>query len=93
MSEALEKGPITGWENAPEIYADEIVGVAIHQNAVGITLAVNRVEPGKTSGARSVRAVVARIVLPYPAAQELLDLLAGAAQAATLNAQPDDMKH
>lgn len=85
LSEALTPGPIVGWETAPEIYVDDIVGIAIHQGTVAVTLAANRVEPGKGSNAGTVRAVVGRLVLPFATATELLRQLNAAAHAATLN--------
>ncbi|WP_048756597.1 hypothetical protein [Afipia felis] len=62
MAEILESGAIIGWESASEIYVEEVVGVNVFEQTVTVTLAVNRVEPGKGVGAKTVRACVARVV-------------------------------
>lgn len=88
MPEHIARGRIVGWETAPEIYAEQIVGINIHENTVIVTLAVNRIEPGKGADAQSVRAVVGRLVLPFTAANELVRQLNAASAAVALDDAP-----
>lgn len=80
MAEVMKKGPIVGWETAREIYAEEVVGINVYEQAAIITLAVNRVEPGKSSSARSVQAAVVRLVLPFATANALVAAIESAAK-------------
>lgn len=80
MAEIMKKGPIVGWETAKEIYAEEVVGINVYEQTAIITLAVNRVEPGKASNARSVQAAVVRLVLPFATANALVAAIESAAK-------------
>jgi len=75
MAEMLGMGRIVGWETTPEVYAERVVGINTYEQNVLITLAVNRVEPGKNTGAESVMACVTRLVIPFIAANELMAAL------------------
>ncbi len=55
---------------APDVFADETSGFYVHNGVVRITLASARIDHGKQPGPVN-RVVVARIVMPVPAAQAL----------------------
>ncbi len=88
MAEVLESGAIIGWESASEIYVEEVVGVNVFDQSVLVTFAVNRVEPGKGIGAKTVRACVARVVMPFVTANALIALLNEAGSAVRLETSP-----
>ena len=88
MAEILDSGAIVGWESASEIYVEDVVGVNVFEQTVTVTLAVNRVEPGKGVGAKTVRACVARVVMPFVTANSLIALLNEAGSAVKLETSP-----
>lgn len=56
---------------APELYADGIVGIFIKHQAVTITLVSDRID--HSDGTQDInRVVIGRLILPVPAAQGLL---------------------
>jgi hypothetical protein len=88
MAEVLDSGAIIGWESASEIYVEEVVGVNVFDQSVLVTFAVNRVEPGKGVGAKSVRACVARVVMPFVTANAVIVALSEAGSAVRLETSP-----
>jgi len=62
--------------HAPEVYADSVSGLFVHNGNVRLTFESARVNHATTPGPIN-RVVIGRVVLPFAAAEQLRDFLIG----------------